>query len=170
MRMRRGSRGWLVLTIRETSSEPLTAWPSSSVMTSPAFTPAPSAGPPGGAVGTPPPGGAVGGAGSGRLRGGGGVGVGRIGGLYAEVGARDLVALLEPRHDLAHGVRRDGEADADIALRVAGGGDLRVDAHDPGGLVEQGAARVAGIDRRVGLDDLVDREPVGRLDRAPDAR
>jgi hypothetical protein len=38
------------------------------------------------------------------------------------------------------------------------------------GLVEQRAAGVARVDRRVGLDDLVDREAVGRLDRAPDAR
>ena len=34
----------------------------------------------------------------------------------------------------------------------------------------QRAAGVAGVDRRVGLDDVVDREAVGRLDRALERR
>ena len=37
------------------------------------------------------------------------------------------------------------------------------------GVVEQRAAGVAGVDRRVGLDHLVDREAVGRLDLAAEA-
>ena len=44
------------------------------------------------------------------------------------------------------------------------GRDLRVHADHAPGVVEQRAARVAGVDRGVGLDDLVDREAVGRLD------
>ena len=48
-------------------------------------------------------------------------------------------------------------------------GDLRVDADHLALGVEQRAARVAGVDRRVGLDDLVDREAVGRLDLALEA-
>ena len=44
--------------------------------------------------------------------------------------------------------------------------DLRVDADHAAGGVEQRAARVARVDRGVGLDDAVDLEAVGRLDRA----
>ena len=148
-RISMSSPGCWLLTMRETSAEPLTAWPSISVMTSPGSTPALSAGPPGVTVLTSAPDGALGSVGS-------------------EVstprhGRAILSPRLQARDDLAHGVRRHGEADADVALRVAGGGDLRVDADDAAGLVEQRAARVAGVDRRVGLDDLVDREAVGRL-------
>ena len=49
--------------------------------------------------------------------------------------------------------------------------DLRVDADHAAVGVEQRAARVAGVDRGVGLDHVGDREAVGRLDlalRAPD--
>ena len=49
------------------------------------------------------------------------------------------------------------------------GRDLRVDADHVAAVVEQGAAGVAGVDRRVGLDHVVDREAVRRLDRAPEA-
>ena len=52
---------------------------------------------------------------------------------------------------------------------AAAGLDLRVDADDAAGVVEQRAAGVAGVDRRVGLDRLVDLEAVGRLDAAPEA-
>ena len=51
----------------------------------------------------------------------------------------------------------------------AGRRDLRVDADHVAAVVEQRAARVARVDRRVGLDHLVDREAVRRLDRAPEA-
>jgi hypothetical protein len=48
----------------------------------------------------------------------------------------------------------------------AAGLDLRVDAeHAPGG-VEQRPAGVAGVDRRVSLQHVVDREPVGSRDLA----
>ena len=48
----------------------------------------------------------------------------------------------------------------------AAGLDLRVDADHLAGGVEQRTARVAGVDRRVGLQDVVDREAVGRRDLA----
>ena len=50
---------------------------------------------------------------------------------------------------------------------TAGAGlDLRVDADDLAGGVEQRAAGVAGVERGVGLDHVADREAVGRLDLA----
>ena len=66
--------------------------------------------------------------------------------------------------DLLGGVDRDREADAAVGLRR--GRDLRVDADDAAARIEQRAAGVAGVDRGVGLHDVVDREVVGRLDRA----
>src|SRR3954447_25615869 len=63
------------------------------------------------------------------------------------------------------GVDRDGEADADVAA-APGRLDLRIDPdHAPIGSDER-SARVAGVDRGVGLDDVVDREAVGSLDLA----
>jgi hypothetical protein len=88
-------------------------------------------------------------------------------GLHAEVRALDRLALLELGHDLADRVRGHREADADVPLRAAGGRDLGVDADDVSAVVEERAAGVARVDRRVGLDDLVDREAVGSLDLAP---
>src|SRR4051794_29369618 len=73
---------------------------------------------------------------------------------HAEIRAADRAAALQARDDLADGVRRDGEADADVAAAAGGGRDLRVHADDAAGAVEQRAAGVAGVDRRVGLDDL----------------
>src|ERR671930_577817 len=87
----------------------------------------------------------------------------------ASAGPPEVTDWTSAPDGLAHGVRRHGEADADVALGGARGGDLRVDADHAPGLVEQRPARVAGVDRGVGLDDLVDREAVGRLDLAPDA-
>ena len=51
----------------------------------------------------------------------------------------------------------------------AGGRDLRVHADHPAAGVHQRPAGVAGVDRGVGLDHLVDLEAVGRLDLAPEA-
>src|SRR4051812_44226850 len=105
----------------------------------------------------------------GDLRAGGRYATGDVGGcLHAEEGMLDALALLEDRDDLAHGVRRDGEADADVAVAGAARLDLRVHADDATGVVEQRAARVAGVDRRVRLDRLVDLEAVGSLDAAPE--
>ena len=59
---------------------------------------------------------------------------------------------------------RDREADPDAARRAVAGGDLRVDADHAAGGVEQRAARVAGVERRVGLDDVLDREAARRGD------
>src|SRR4051794_38269845 len=84
----------------------------------------------------------------------------------AEEPAVDAAVLLELREQALRRVDRDREADADVAAAAAARLDLRVDAdHAPGG-VEQRAAGVAGVDRRVGLDDAVDLEAVRRLDRA----
>ena len=70
------------------------------------------------------------------------------------------------RDDLLHRVGRHREADADVAGRAVRRRDLRVDADHLRLVVEQRAARVAGVDGRVGLDDVVDREAVRRRDRA----
>ena len=70
----------------------------------------------------------------------------------------------------ADGVGRDREADADVA--VAGLPAVAICELTPitrAAGVEQRAAGVAGVDRRVGLDDLVDLEAVGRADVAAEA-
>ena len=64
------------------------------------------------------------------------------------------------------GVRRDGEADADVPVARATGLDLRVDPDHGAERVEQGPAAVAVVDRGVGLDHVVDRVAVRRLDGA----
>ena len=76
----------------------------------------------------------------------------------AEVGVLDLAGLDQLRDDRPHGVRRDREPDAVVAARLAL--DLRVHADHPALAVEERAARVAVVDRRVGLDRVVDREVV----------
>src|SRR3954470_22188862 len=96
-------------------------------------------------------------------------------GRHAEEGVVDLAALQQLGDHVLDGVRRDGEADADVARLAAGGRgagrlDLRVDADHLAGAVEQRAAGVAGIDRGVGLDDVVDRVAVGRADLALEGR
>src|SRR3954454_18324 len=104
----------------------------------------------------------------GDLRAGGRYATGDVGGcLDAEEGVLDALALLEDRDDLAHGVRRDGEADADVAVAGAAGLDLRVHAEFATGVVEQRPALVAAIDRRWDMDGLVYLEAVGSLDAAP---
>src|SRR4029453_15098465 len=85
----------------------------------------------------------------------------------AHVRARQLLAGDRLLHDRASDVDRDGEADA---VRI--GGDGRVDADDVGPGVEQRATRIAGVDRGVGLDEVVevlvavgrDRPALGRHD------
>ena len=61
-----------------------------------------------------------------------------------------------------------------VALDPGSGLDLRVDADHLAARVQERATGVARVDRRVGLDDVVDREPVRRLDEslecADDAR
>ena len=64
-------------------------------------------------------------------------------------------------HDRPGDVDRDGEADA-VAVRGDGG----VDADDIAAGVEQRPARVARVDRRVGLDEVGQRLVVVGRDRA----
>src|SRR5205085_2781474 len=77
------------------------------------------------------------------------------------------------RHEVADRVGRDREADADVAGLATGGvgaGDLRVDAEHMTAAVEERAAGVAGVDRRVGLDHIVDRRAIRRLGLAAGGR
>src|SRR4051794_8101922 len=107
-----------------------------------------------------------------RLRHRGAAAGGRVGELHAEVGVSDLAAGDQLLRDALDRARRDREADAVAAARVAL--DLGVDADHLAARVEQRPARVAVVDRRVGLDRARDREVVRRLDgavqRAHDAR
>src|SRR5919202_764257 len=83
---------------------------------------------------------------------------------HAEEAAVDAPVLLEVRQQPPRRVDGDREADADVAVAASAGLELRVDADDAAGRVEQRAAGVAGVDRGVGLDDAVDLEAVRRLD------
>ena len=80
----------------------------------------------------------------------------------------DLAAALELGDDIGGGLDRDREADALVAAALAL--DLRVDADHLAGAVDQRPAGVAGVDRRVGLDHVADREAVGGLDLALERR
>src|SRR5215467_9409982 len=81
----------------------------------------------------------------------------------ADAAANDL-AFAELRQQIANRVDRYREADADVALRLAVADDRRVHADHLTADVQQRAAGVAGVDRRVGLQHLV-RSPVGDLKR-----
>src|SRR6476661_4795092 len=82
---------------------------------------------------------------------------------HAQEAAVHAPGLLELRDDLLGGVDRDREADPEVAAAAAAAGlDLRVDADHAARAVDQRASRVAGIDRSVGLQDVVDLEVVGR--------
>src|SRR5206468_6499631 len=83
----------------------------------------------------------------------------------AEEGVLDLSALLELVGDLLRRVDRHREADPDRAVS-ARGRDLRVDADHATVAVDQRTAGVAGVDRRIGLDDMLDRESVRSLELA----
>ena len=80
----------------------------------------------------------------------------------------DAARPQDLRDDVLDGVGRNGEPDPDVAGRARSRAvlDLRVDADDLAARVEQRAARVAGIDRGVGLDHVVDREAVRSGDEA----
>src|SRR4051794_9222566 len=69
--------------------------------------------------------------------------------LAPEEAGVDGARLLELGQRPFGGVDRDREADADVAPAAAARRDLRVDADDPAGRVEQRAAGVAGVDRGV---------------------
>src|SRR4029077_4849795 len=59
----------------------------------------------------------------------------------------DLAALDQLSHDVPDGVDRDRESDADVALALAAGLDLRVDPDHLALRVQQRAARVAVVQR-----------------------
>ena len=85
----------------------------------------------------------------------------------AEVGVVDAARAEDLGDDVLDGVRRDGEPDADVAGR--GVRPVSICVLTPmtwPRLVEERAARVAVVDRRVGLDDVVDREAVRGRDEA----
>ena len=70
----------------------------------------------------------------------------------AEVRLVDLPAVLELGGDVGSGLDRNGEADALVAAALAF--DLGVDPDHLARAVDQRAARVAGVDRGVGLDHV----------------
>src|SRR5438093_875751 len=65
------------------------------------------------------------------------------------------------------GVDRDGVADADEGVLAARVLNRRRDADDVAVLVEERAAGVAGVDRRVGLDQLAQRPAGAAAQGAP---
>ena len=70
----------------------------------------------------------------------------------ADIGPlEEVVAVLRRRDDRPHHVGGDGEADADRTAAAAV--DRRVDADQFATHVDQGAAGIARIDRRIGLDE-----------------
>ncbi len=99
---------------------------------------------------------------------------GEIGGQvldrHPDLAAPDLAVADQLVHHVARHIDRHGKADADIAaLRRQ---DRGVDADQPAAQIDQRAARIAGIDRGVGLDEILvalDAEP-GAAERADDPR
>ena len=81
----------------------------------------------------------------------------------ADRAAPDFAVLLQLAEDLAGEVARHGEADALVAAALAE--DRRVDADQLAARVDERAAGVAGIDRGVGLDEVLVRAPTPRLVR-----
>src|SRR5688572_29820836 len=65
-----------------------------------------------------------------------------------------LAVSDDPRHDAIDRVHGDGEPDAGVRARRAV--DHGVDTDEATRTVDQRAARVAGIDRGIGLDDVLD--------------
>ena len=85
-------------------------------------------------------------------------------GRDADVGVFDLAVLFELGDRALD--RRDRDREADPVVGAGFGLDLLVDADHLGLGVEQRAARVAGVDRGVGLDRALDLEFGQRVDRA----
>src|SRR3954447_7602704 len=85
---------------------------------------------------------------------------------HAQIGALDLAAGLDPRDDELHGVHGYGEADAGV--RVAAALDLGVHADHAAVAVQQRAAGVARVDRRVGLHRAGGGDAWGGAERAPE--
>ena len=130
------------------SSEPLIGRSPTLVTTSPASSPALSAGPPASNALDPRAAGV------------------RVGDLDAEVRVADLLALDELVGDGLRLVGRDREADADVAVGALRG-DRAVDADDLAVHVDQRATGVARVDRGVGLDRVADRDRVAGVELGP---
>ena len=75
----------------------------------------------------------------------------------------DFSVLDELRHDPTHGINGDREANARADRR----GNCRIDPDHAPSTVEQGAARISRIDRRVGLNDPLNRTLGHRQDFPP---
>ena len=73
--------------------------------------------------------------------------------FHAELRATDPAVLAQIVHDAARHVRRNREADADV--RIDGREHLGVDPDHFALRVHQGAARVAVVDRRIGLQEVL---------------
>src|SRR5215210_498254 len=82
----------------------------------------------------------------------------------SEVGMLDAAVLDQLLRDAPSCVTGNRVTDSVAAAGLAP--DLGGDADDPALAVQQRAARVAVVERRVGLDRVLDREPVRRLDLA----
>ena len=73
--------------------------------------------------------------------------------LHAEPAANNLAVFDDRFHHLQRKLHRDGESDA---LRTAGlGNDGGVDADQVASCIHQRAARVATVDRSIGLDEVL---------------
>src|SRR5258708_25891841 len=82
---------------------------------------------------------------------------------YADEAARDAAVADQPRGNERRSVDADGEADP---LRL--GDDGSVDADDFAARVDERTAGVAGIQRGIGLDDVVDQASTARAHRTPE--
>ena len=129
---------------------PATGWPSRPTRTSPSSRPARSAGPPGSTATIRTPAVDVRSSGGDQRR-------GQRDGLHrdADPAPADAAVADQAAGDELGRVDRDREADP---LRRQD--DRRVDADHLAPRVDQRAARVAGVQRRVGLEDVVD-QPAG---------
>jgi hypothetical protein len=74
--------------------------------------------------------------------------------LHADAAARDL-PLPQLREQFTDRVDRNRKPDADVAGDRPAGEDRRVDADHFAAQVQQGPSRVAGVDRGVGLQDVL---------------
>src|SRR5206468_3964362 len=86
-----------------------------------------------------------------------------VAGGDAEVGAADAPVGEKLVHHPFGGLSGDGEAEV-----LGEGDDGGVDADDPAAAVDQGAAGVAGVERRGVLDDAVDEAALLGAEGAPE--
>src|SRR5690606_31038075 len=89
-------------------------------------------------------------------------------GFYAQAGRRVTARRDELRDDAIDRVDRYREADTRVRTRRAVDGG--VDADQPTGAVEQRSARIAWIDRRVRLDQVLDDATLVTAQRAIERR